>query len=118
MVFDDRVVLAELDDTRMGRAVGDMLPFEEHGSTWGEEVYFSLPGNAPEPEDWVDVVEPGDLAYWPPGNAFCIFWGPTPMSRGNECRPASEVEVIGRITGDISELKGLASGNVRVEAAD
>ena len=117
IILEDRELTAELQDTRMGRAVGDMLPIEEFGSTWGEEIYFSLPAQAPDPEIVVDVVEPGDLAYWPAGNAFCLFWGPTPMSRGNECRPASPVEVFGRVIGEVSALKGASSGTVRLEAA-
>ena len=114
--FDDRELQAELDDTRLGRAVADMLPVSEYGSRWGDEIYFSLPVQAPDPESRVEVVEPGDLAYWPPGNAFCIFWGPTPVSHGSECRPASEVEVFGRILGDVSALKGVSSGSVIIDA--
>jgi len=65
-----------------------------------------------------EVVELGDLGYWPPGQAFCIFFGPTPMSRGNEIRPASAVNVIGRVVGDPRSLKSVRSGaRVTIEAS-
>jgi hypothetical protein len=61
-------------------------------------------------EDAREVVAAGDLGYWPPGTAFCIFFGPTPMSRGEEIRPASPVNVFGRVIGDFSVFKRVASG--------
>jgi hypothetical protein len=61
-------------------------------------------------EDAREVVAAGDLGYWPPGTAFCIFFGPTPMSRGEEIRPASPVNVFGRVIGDFSVFKQVASG--------
>ena len=47
----------------------------------------------------------GDVGYWPPGQALCLFFGPTPASHDDEIRPASPVNVIGRIEGDASVLK-------------
>jgi len=81
------------------RALWDALPIEARANTWGDEIYFSIPVEA-EAENPKEVVEMGDLGYWPPGSAFCIFFGPTPASRGDEIRPASPVNVIGRIDGD------------------
>ena len=81
-------VSAELNDTDAAEAVWNALPISASGSTWGDEIYFRIPVAA-EPEDLQEVVDFGDLAYWPPGSAFCIFFGPTPASRGDEIRPAS-----------------------------
>jgi hypothetical protein len=63
-------------------------------------------------ENGKEVVELGDIAYWPPGNAFCIFFGPTPASNGSEIRPASAVNVVGRIEGDATVFKAVDSGEV------
>ena len=102
-------VSAELNDTDAAEAVWNALPFSASGNTWGDEIYFRIPVAA-EPEDLQEVVDFGDLAYWPPGNAFCIFFGPTPASRGDEIRPASAVAVIGRITGDAAQLRRVSVG--------
>ena len=104
-------VSAELNDTDAAEAVWNALPFSASGNTWGDEIYFRIPVGA-EPEDLQEVVDFGDLAYWPPGNAFCIFFGPTPASHGDEIRPASAVAVIGRITGDAAQLRQVPAGTV------
>ena len=89
----------------------------EPGDTWGDEIYFGIPVKA-KAENPCETVELGDLAYWPPGSAFCIFFGPTPMSRGSEIRPASAVNVFGRIDGDARAFARVRSGTtVKVERA-
>ena len=102
-------VSAELNDTTTAEAVWNALPLSAFGNTWGDEIYFRIPVAA-EPEDLQEVVDFGDLAYWPPGSALCIFFGPTPASRGDEIRPASAVAVIGRITGDAAQLRQVSAG--------
>ena len=102
-------VSAELNDTDAAEAVWSALPFSVSGNTWGDEIYFRIPVAA-KSEDLQEVVDFGDLAYWPPGSAFCIFFGPTPASRGDEIRPASPVAVIGRITGDAVQLRQFPPG--------
>jgi len=102
-------VTAELNSTRTAQAIWDALPFEGRANTWGNEIYFSIPVNL-ELENGQELVSKGDLTYWPPGPAFCIFFGPTPMSRGQEIRPAGPVTVLGRITGDTEVLKQVAQG--------
>ena len=77
-------------------AIWEALPFEGRANTWGDEIYFSIPVVVGS-ENPKEVVNMGDIAYWPPGKAFCIFFGSTPASRGGEIRPASPVNVIGRI---------------------
>ena len=110
------MVDAELNDTDTAAAVWDALPIHENSSTWGNEIYFRILVDA-ELEDGQEVVELGDLGYWPPGQAFCLFFGPTPASQGDEIRPASDVTVIGKITGDTEALKGVSSGiTVLIEA--
>jgi hypothetical protein len=103
---------AELNDTAAAKAVWNTLPYAEQGSTWGDELYFAIPEELDlELEYAQDVVQAGDLGYWPVGNAFCIFYGPTPMSIDEEeIRPASPVTVIGRISGDATILREVKSG--------
>ncbi len=100
---------AELNDSKTADAVWAALPLEAKGDTWGDEIYFDI-GLTAAPESPREVVEAGDLGYWPPGHAFCIFFGPTPMSRGDEIRPASPVNVLGRIVGDPKAFKAVRAG--------
>jgi hypothetical protein len=106
-----------LNGSQTALAVWDALPFSIAGETWGDEIYFGIPVKA-KLEDGRAVVNLGDLGYWPPGSAFCIFFGPTPASRGDEIRPASPVNVLGRVLGDPTVFKSVRSGTtVRVERA-
>ena len=100
---------AELNDSQTAQLIWEALPIEAHGNTWGDEIYFSIPVAA-DLENAQEVVEFGDLGYWPPGTAFCIFFGPTPMSQGDEIRPASPVNVIGKLRGDPRAFKQVKSG--------
>jgi hypothetical protein len=104
-------VQAELseENLRTARAIWEALPIEARANIWGDEIYFSIPVDvgAENPEE---IVEMGDLGYWPPGNAFCIFFGPTPASRGEEIRPASPVNVVGRVLGDPRVFKRVRGG--------
>ena len=107
--------LASLDETRTARSIRSALPIHGRASTWGDEIYFAIPVSADE-EEARAVVDAGDIAYWPPGAALCIFFGPTPASRGNEIRPASPVNVVGRIEGDPTVFRGVRDGTpVRIE---
>ncbi len=108
-------VNATLNGTDTAGMVWDALPIEASASTWGDEIYFGIPVEGSEEPDH-EVVELGDLGYWPPGSAFCMFFGRTPMSRGDEIRPASAVNVIGRMNGDLTTLKSVPSGaQVKIE---
>ena len=100
---------ARLNDSKTARAIWDALPIEAKGSTWGDEIYFDI-GVTAAPEAAREVVDLGDLAYWPPGHAFCIFFGPTPASRDGKCRAASPVNVVGQIQGDPSVFKKVRAG--------
>ncbi len=101
---------AELVDSPTGRAIAAALPIRAEANTWGDEIYFPVPVNEKLDETAAEVVEVGDLGYWPTGKAFCIFFGPTPASRGNEIRPASAVNLVGRVLGDARRFKAVADG--------
>ncbi|NLN18583.1 MAG: hypothetical protein GX162_04805 [Firmicutes bacterium] len=108
-------VEAVLNDSKTADAIWEALPLEARGSRWGDEIYFGIPVRLGS-ENPKEVVDEGDLAYWPPGHAFCIFWGPTPASQGDEIRPASAVNVFGKIEGDATVFSVVRSGaKVRVE---
>jgi hypothetical protein len=100
---------AELNDTTTAQAIWEALPIKGRASLWGNEIYFSIPVGL-ELEAGQESVSMGDLGYWPEGNAFCIFFGPTPVSRGNEIRPASPVTVFGKVAGDATIFKKVATG--------
>jgi hypothetical protein len=109
------VVDAELNASRTAGGIWEALPIEAKAEIWGDEVYFGI-GLSLEEESPKAVVELGDLGYWPPGQAFCIFFGPTPVSRGQEIRPASPVNVLGRVLGDPRAFKSVRAGTrVRIE---
>jgi len=110
---------AQLNDTPTADAIWAALPIDATGNTWGNEIYFSTPVRQDEARDAKEVVNMGDLGYWPPGKAFCIFYGPTPASVGDEIRPASPVNVFGCIVGDATVFKkARGSVRVRVEKAE
>ncbi len=102
-------VTAELNDTETAQAVWDGLPIQGVANTWGDEIYFST-SLALELEAGQEVVREGDLGYWPPGKALCLFFGPTPASKGDEIRAASPVTVFGRVVGDAQVLKSVTDG--------
>ena len=103
---------AQLNDRPTAKSIIKALPIKARGNRWGGEVYFTIPVKAElEPGNSRDVLEAGELGYWPMGNAFCIFFGVTPASEGSEIRAASDVNIIGKITDeDISELWDVPDG--------
>jgi hypothetical protein len=115
---DNVEVVVGLNDTTTADRIWLALPIESTGSTWGDEIYFRTPVQDAT-RDAKEVVDAGDVAYWPPGQAICLFWGPTPASQTpDEIRPASAVNVVGKIEGDPKVLGRVRSGsNVRVERA-
>ena len=101
---------AELNDSPTAAAILAALPIEASGNRWGEEIYFSIPVKEKAAPDARADMAVGELAYWPPGNAFCIFFGPTPASEGEQPRAASPVNPIGRILDDVEALEGVPDG--------
>ena len=109
-------VKAELLDTPCARAIANILPIEARPNTWGDEFYFTIPVSTPLDETATTKVAIGDIGFWPPGNALAIFFGPTPMSNGPDPVPASEVNMIGKITGDATALrKAKGAAKIRIE---
>ena len=107
---------AELNDSPTAQSITKALPIEALAQRWGGEIYFSIAAEAELEADSRDVLEAGELAFWPPGNAFCIFFGPTPASHGNEIRAASAVNIVGKMKGDWSELWDVPDGGrIRME---
>jgi len=100
---------AELNDTRTAQAIWATLPIKGRVNLWGDEIYFSIPLSL-KLEAGQEGVSIGDLGYWPDGNAFCIFFGPTPVSQGDEIRPASPVTVFGKVIGDAAVFKKVPTG--------
>ena len=108
--------IAILNDGPTADAVWKALPIEGRANTWGDEIYFDIPVQLDEEEGASDVVQLGDLGYWPTGHAFCIFFGLTPVSRGDEIRAASAVNIFGHIEGEATVFKGVSSGSpIKVE---
>ena len=109
----------EFNDSPTADVIWDALPIARTVNTWGHEFYFDIGVHADQEPDASDVVEVGDLAYWPPGMAFCVFFGRTPASQGNEVRAASAVNVVGRIDDPpIEDLRRVRTGtSIRIEAA-
>jgi uncharacterized protein len=103
---------AEMLETPTSRKVIESLPLEGSVNIWGDEIYFSIPLQLELEPDAREVVAVGDLAYWPAGPAFCIFFGPTPVSDGDQPRAYSPVNVFGRVSGDSGQLKTVSDGAI------
>jgi len=106
---DKAEVIAELDDSATAKNVLAALPAQVTANLWGDEIYFTLPAECCQ-TNMKEVVEKGDIGYWAPGKAMCLFFGPTPASRGEEIRPASKVHVFGKILGDPTVLRAVRQG--------
>jgi hypothetical protein len=110
------VLEAELYDTACAKAIYEKLPIEAKPNEWGDEFYFSIGLEMPPDETATTKVKVGHMGYWPPGTALAIFFGRTPMSTGPDPVPASEVNIVGMITGDATALKKeKGAPKVRVE---
>ncbi len=111
--------VAGLSSSKTSDAIWDALPIENVVNTWGEEIYFEIPVKSSLDETAKEVVEKGELGYWPTGKAFCIFFGLTPASQGDEIRPASAVNIVGKIEGDVDIFKPIQNGTkVKLERAE
>jgi hypothetical protein len=102
---------AELDDSVLGIDLKSHMPLSFSMSRWGDELYGDWGISVNPSGGTKEVMEIGELAYWPPGNAFCIFFGPTPASKNDEPRIASPGYSLGRIVdGPIERLRQTKSG--------
>jgi len=96
---------AELNDTPTAQKIAAALPLRTSFNTCGDEIYFAIPVSADLDDSAQEVVEIGDLGYWPPGKAWCIFFGQTPVSQPGKIMPASAVNVIGKVLGEATQFK-------------
>ena len=110
ILVNDLKVEGELNDSKTAQLVWEALPIEAKANLWGEEIYFSIPVKSGPEEGAREVVSAGELGYWPPGHAFCIFFGPTPASRGDEIRAASAVNIIGKVLSDPKAFRKARDG--------
>jgi hypothetical protein len=101
---------AELNDNPTALQIWETLPIEGQANLWGDEIYFSIPVDADQDADARADVDVGELGYWPMGSAFCIFFGPTPVSRNDRPRAASPVNIIGYVVGDATQFRKVKSG--------
>ena len=112
--INDQKFEAELNETLTAQKIYESLPIEAEGNFWGNEIYFGIPVEMGKEQPTEDL-EVGDLAYWPEGNGFCIFYGRTPASTNDEPKPASPVTIIGKIKADPEELKKLKEAKIKIE---
>jgi hypothetical protein len=105
--FDKFSLQARLNDSPTAQELLRQLPIEGQVTTWGEEIYFEIPVEMPQESDARQEVEVGELGYWPVGSAFCIFFGPTPVSTDEQPRAYSPVNILGEILGDSQGLRGI-----------
>jgi hypothetical protein len=101
---------AELNDTPTAQRIWESLPITGRAMVWGDEIYFEIPVAVEQAPDARADVEVGELGYWPVGRAFCIFFGPTPASTGDQPRAASPVNVFGRVLGDATVFRQVSAG--------
>ena len=116
IIAGDICAVAELSNSKTSDAIWNFLPIENTVNTWGDEIYFTIPVASALDEAAKEVVEKGELGYWPTGKAFCIFFGQTPASQGDEIRPASAVNIVGRVEGNTDVFKKVRDGeNIKLE---
>ncbi len=112
-------LLAELRDTPTARALLKALPCESTARTWGDEVYFEVGVDTALEPDARQVVDPGTVCFWVEGRSLAIPFGPTPISQGDECRLVTRVNIVGRVLGDVTALRGVRDGDrIAVEVAE
>ena len=112
--FNEHEFEAELENTPTAKYIYNSLPLDGAVNRWGDEIYFAIPVRIEAEKDATDVVELGDVAYWPEGSCFCIFFGKTPESTDEEIKAASKVNIFGKITGDLSIFKTANNGDLVV----
>ncbi len=108
--FKELTFQAQLNESPTAEAIWKQLPIESQANTWGEEIYFEIPVDMPQESDAREILAVGELGYWPVGQAFCIFFGPTPVSTDDRPRAYSPVNIIGNVLGEYSLLKEIQNG--------
>jgi len=119
ITVEDLTLSAELNDSETAHQIYEALPLEGTANLWGDEIYFDISLAIQLEATAGEKVAVGDLGYWPAGPAFCIFFGPTPVSTDDMPRAYSPVNIFGRLKEDTAPLKAVAAGStVRVTRAD
>jgi hypothetical protein len=112
-------VTANSGDTPTAKQLLAVLPCEASANTWGDEVYFEVPLRAVLESDAQQVVEPGTVCFWVEGSSLALPFGPTPVSKGDECRLVTRCNVLGKIEGDPRQLRKVKKGvTIRVELVE
>jgi|SRR3989344_8751743 len=111
---NDIEAVADLEDTITAKAIYNSLPVDGAANRWGDEIYFVIPRRIDLEKDATEVVEAGDVAYWPEGCCFCIFFGKTPNSTESEIRAASKVNIFGKLKSDPKIFKSVKNGDLIV----
>ena len=115
--FNEISIEAELNDSKTANNIKKILPISNTVNVWGDEIYFQIDVNDDE-NNAKEIVELGDVGFWPPGNAFCLFFGLTPLSQKDEIKPASPINVVGKLKGNLDSLKSIKIGEkVKVSLA-
>ena len=115
--FNEISIEAELNDSKTANNIKKILPISNTVNIWGDEIYFQIDVSDDE-NNAKEIVELGDVGFWPPGNAFCLFFGLTPLSQKDEIKPASPINVVGKLKGNLDSLKSIKIGeNVKVSLA-
>jgi len=109
---NDIEAAVELEKTQTAKAIYHALPIDGSANRWGDEIYFAIHVKLDEAPDATEIVEIGDVAYWPEGRCFCIFFGKTPNSTETDIRAASKVNIFGKINGDASLFKTVRNGDL------
>jgi len=118
ILVNDLKVEAELNESKTAQLIWEALPMEAEANRWGEEIYFAIPVKMGLEKGSREVVSAGELGYWPTGHAFCIFFGPTPASGGDEIRAASAVNIIGKVLSDPKAFLKVKEGvKIRLETS-
>jgi len=107
--FNEFSIEAELNDSKTANNIKKALPISNTVNIWGDEIYFQIDVNDDE-DNAKEIVELGDVGFWPPGNAFCLFFGLTPLSQKDEIKPASPINVVGKLKGNLDSLKSIKIG--------
>lgn len=117
--WDDHSLLAVLNESSTAMEILESLPLMGKANRWGEEIYFSIPVSISEAADARQDMAIGELGYWPSGSAFCIFFGPTPISTGQDPKAYSNVNPFGQVEGEVSSLREIQDGEIiRVERVE
>ena len=109
ITIENQTFEAELNESPGARKLSHALPLTVRLSRWGDEYYGNCGLSVAEDSTARELLHVGEIAFWPPGQALCLFFGPTPASTDDRPRAASPVVPLGKITGDATALRSFGS---------